>query len=184
MFQPKASRFSSCDSNSRFGATRSEPVSSMILSFRNGAVSVGGTLRWDLVNLWREIQTGLGKAGAQYGDSIQSIGVDTWGVDYVLLSETEEMLGLPYCYRDVRTNGLMNHTFTRVPRADIFAQTGLQFMEINTLYQLVAMTQHNQKLLDQAATSGARGMDLRGTARSRPADHRSGGCTSRASADS
>ncbi len=120
--------------------------------FRNGAVSVGGTLRWDLVNLWREIQAGLGKAGAQYGDSIQSIGVDTWGVDYVLLSETEEVLGLPYCYRDVRTSGLMKHSFTRVPRADIFAQTGLQFMEINTLYQLVAMTQHNQKLLDQAAT--------------------------------
>lgn len=120
--------------------------------FRNGAVSVGGTLRWDLVNLWREIQTGLGKAAAQYGSAIKSVGVDTWGVDYVLLSEHDELLGLPYCYRDTRTTGLMNHTFTRVPRADIYATTGLQFMEINTLYQLVAMSHQNPKLLDQAAT--------------------------------
>lgn len=120
--------------------------------FRNGPVNVGGTLRWDLVNLWREIQTGLAKGAAEYGSRIRSIGVDTWGVDYVLMTETEELLGLPYCYRDARTQGLMNHTFTRVPRAEIFAQTGLQFMEINTLYQLVAMKQRNPALLDQAAT--------------------------------
>jgi len=120
--------------------------------FRNGPVSVGGTLRWDLVNLWREIQTGLGKAAAQYGSAIKSVGVDTWGVDYVLLSEKDELLGLPYCYRDARTNGLMQHSFTRVPRADIFATTGLQFMEINTLYQLAAMSLHDPQLLDQAAT--------------------------------
>lgn len=120
--------------------------------FRNGPVSVAGTLRWDLVNLWREIQTGLAKGAAQYGDSICSIGVDTWGVDYVLLSENEEFLGLPYCYRDARTAGLLDHTLTQVPREDIFSQTGLQFMEINTLYQLVAMKQQSPALLDQAAT--------------------------------
>ena len=120
--------------------------------FRNGPVSVGGTLRWDLVNLWREIQTGLAKAASEFGDSIRSIGVDTWGVDYVLLSETEELLGLPYCYRDSRTEGVMEHSFTQVPRADIFSQTGLQFMGINTLYQLVAMNQKNPALMEQAAT--------------------------------
>lgn len=120
--------------------------------FRNGPVSVSGTLRWDLVNLWREIQTGLAKAASEFGDSIVSIGVDTWGVDYVLLSETEELLGLPYCYRDSRTDGLMAHCFTQVPREEIFSQTGLQFMEINTLYQLVAMNQKNPKLMEQAAT--------------------------------
>ena len=120
--------------------------------FRNGPVSVGGTLRWDLVNLWREIQTGLAKGCAEYGDSIQSIGVDTWGVDFVLMNENEEMLGLPYCYRDGRTNGLMAHAMTKVPKAEIFAQTGLQFMEINTLYQLIAMNQKNPRLIEQAAT--------------------------------
>lgn len=120
--------------------------------FRNGPVSVGGTLRWDLVNLWREIQAGIAKGATEFGDSIQSIGVDTWGVDFALLSETEELLGLPYCYRDSRTNGLMEHSFTQVPRAEIFEQTGLQFMEINTLYQLVAMNQKNPALMEQAAT--------------------------------
>ncbi|MDA0588574.1 MAG: rhamnulokinase [Planctomycetota bacterium] len=120
--------------------------------FRNGPVSVGGTLRWDLVNLWREIQIGIAKGSAQFGDSIQSIGVDTWGVDYVLMTDKEELLGLPYCYRDDRTNGLMNHTLTQVSRDEIFSHTGLQFMEINTLYQLVAMSQQSPKLLSQAAT--------------------------------
>jgi rhamnulokinase len=120
--------------------------------FRNGPVSVGGTLRWDLVNLWREIQLGIAKAGSEFGHSIRSIGVDTWGVDYVLLNKNEELLGLPYCYRDPRTNGLMNHTFTNVPKEEIFAQTGLQFMEINTLYQLVAMNQQDPELMQQAAT--------------------------------
>ena len=120
--------------------------------FGNGPVSMAGTLRWDLVSLWREIQIGIAKAGAEFGDSIRSIGVDTWGVDYVLLNQHDELLGLPYCYRDPRTTGLMNHTFTKIPKAEIFAQTGLQFMEINTLYQLVAMHQKNTELMKQAAT--------------------------------
>lgn len=120
--------------------------------FRNGPVSVGGTLRWDLVNLWREIQAGIAKGASRFGDSIRSIGVDTWGVDYVLMTEKEELLGLPYCYRDDRTQGLLNHTLTRVPREEIFSHTGLQFMEINTLYQLVAMSQQSPELLSQAST--------------------------------
>ena len=120
--------------------------------FRNGPVNVGGTLRWDVVHLWREIQDGIAKATAQCGGSISSIAVDTWGVDFVLMSQTEELLGLPYCYRDARTTGMLNHTLTRVPREEIFAETGLQFMEINTLYQLVAMNQTNPELMQQAAT--------------------------------
>ncbi len=118
--------------------------------FSNGPVAVADTLRWDVLKLWAEIQTGLGKAAAKYGSSIVSVGVDTWGVDYVLLTKTGEMLGQPYCYRDPRTRGLMDAAFHRVPRADIFAQTGLQFMEINTLYQLIAFQQTNPALLQQA----------------------------------
>ena len=118
--------------------------------FPNGAVSVGGTLRWNLVGLWSNILDGLAKAGAQYGESVVSVGVDTWGVDYVLMSAKNEMLGLPYCYRDSRTSGLMAHAFTQVPKSKIFADTGLQFMEINTLYQLVAMQQQDPELLELA----------------------------------
>ncbi|MFP6766000.1 MAG: FGGY family carbohydrate kinase, partial [Planctomycetaceae bacterium] len=120
--------------------------------FRNGPVSIAGTLRWDLVNLWRGIQTGIAAAASQFGDSITSIGVDTWGVDYVLLTASGELLGLPYCYRDERTSGLLNHTLTRISREDIFSHTGLQFMEINTLYQLIAMRQQDPEFMNQAAT--------------------------------
>lgn len=118
--------------------------------FPNGAVSFGGTLRWDVLRLWQEIQTGLGKAAARFGQSIISVGVDTWGVDYVLLSRTGELLGQPYCYRDSRTRGVMEAAFQRVSREEIFASTGLQFMGINTLYQLLAMQQTSPELMAQA----------------------------------
>ena len=115
--------------------------------FPNGPVSVAGTRRWDVLRLWSEIQDGLQQAAATYGDRVASVGVDTWGVDYVLLSKQDEILGQPYNYRDSRTEGVMKHSFTRVPRADIFAATGLQFMEINTLYQLISMQLHDPELL-------------------------------------
>jgi len=118
--------------------------------FGNGPVSVAETLRWDVLRLWSEIQAGLAKAGARCGQSIVSVGVDTWGVDFVLLTKTGEMLGQPYHYRDARTRGMLEQTFARVPRAEIFAQTGVQFMEINTLYQLVAMQQTNPALMKLA----------------------------------
>ncbi len=118
--------------------------------FPNGPVAVAGTMRWDVLRLWSDIQDGLRSAASRYGDAIKSIGVDTWGVDYVLLDSQSEMLGQPYHYRDSRTTGLLEHTLTRVPRKEIFAQTGLQFMEINTLYQLVAMQQTNSRMIEMA----------------------------------
>jgi rhamnulokinase len=114
--------------------------------FTNGPVNVGGSLRWDVLHLWSGIQDGLLKAKQQFGSDIASIGVDTWGVDYVLLSKTEEILGQPFNYRDARTRGMMEKAFQRVSRDEIFAATGLQFMEINTLYQLIAMQQSNPEL--------------------------------------
>ncbi|MCA8984607.1 MAG: rhamnulokinase family protein [Planctomycetaceae bacterium] len=118
--------------------------------FGNGPVNMAGTLRWNVVGLWQEILTGLRIAADRYGDRIVSVGVDTWGVDYVLLSKKNELLGIPYNYRDPRTEGLMNAAFTRVPQAEIFAQTGLQFMEINTLYQLLAMQRDHPFVLELA----------------------------------
>ena len=106
--------------------------------FPNGGVWLGDTLRWDTMRLWAEIQHGLALAGKKFGKKIVSVGADTWGVDYVLLDKHGEMLGQPYCYRDARTNGIMEAAFKRVPRAEIFAQTGLQFMQFNTLFQLLA----------------------------------------------
>lgn len=118
--------------------------------FPNGPVHVADTMRWDLIRLWSEIQAGLAKAATRFGQKIVSVGVDTWGVDFVLLSKTGEMLGQPYHYRDQRTRGTMEQTFQRVPRSEIFSQTGLQFMEINSLYQMVAMNQTNGPLVQLA----------------------------------
>ena len=118
--------------------------------FPNGPVNVGGTLRWNVLGLWHEIQQGLAAAAARFGDEVRSIAVDTWGVDYVLLSAQDELLGLPWHYRDERTTGMLATACERVPREEIFAATGLQFMELNTLYQLLAMKRDHPELLDQA----------------------------------
>ena len=118
--------------------------------FPNGPVSLGGTLRWDVLRLWSEIQEGLAKAAAGDYGNIISVGVDTWGVDYVLLSATGEMLGQPYHYRDPRTQGFPATAFTRVSRREIFAETGLQFLPFNTLFQLLAMQKKDRALLAAA----------------------------------
>jgi len=118
--------------------------------FPNGAVSIAGSLRWDVLRLWAEIQNGLALGARHHGQTVASVGVDTWGVDFALLSKSEELLGLPFQYRDARTRGIMAKTFERVPREEIFAATGIQFMEINTLYQLLALKEHSPEILETA----------------------------------
>ena len=120
--------------------------------FSNGGVYLGETFRWDTLRLWGEIQNGLALAGKKYAKQIVSVGADTWGVDFVLLNKQDEILGLPYHYRDARTRGALERTFKKVPRAEIFAQSGLQFMELNSLYQLLAWQQHSPAILDAADT--------------------------------
>ena len=96
--------------------------------FQNGPVNMAGTRRWDVLRLRSDIQDGLTLAARKYGDSIVSVGVDTWGVDYVLLSKSGEVLGQPYNYRDPRTTGMLELAASKVSKADIFAQSGVQFM--------------------------------------------------------
>ena len=118
----------------------------------NGPVVLGETIRWDVLRLWSEIQHGLALAGKKYGKKIVSVGADTWGVDFVLLNRQEEILGQPYHYRDRRTHGLLERTFKKIPRAEIFAQSGLQLMELNSLYQLLAWQRHSPEILAAADT--------------------------------
>lgn len=120
--------------------------------FPNGPVALGDSIRWDVMRLWAEIQDGLALAGKKYGKKIVSVGADTWGVDFVLLNQQDEILGQPYHYRDARTNGMMAKAFKKVPRAEIFAQSGLQFMQLNSLYQLLAWQAHSPAILETAAT--------------------------------
>src|SRR5215472_1283299 len=117
--------------------------------FPNGPVSVADSLRWDVLRLWAEIQNGLALAAKKFGKSIVSVGADTWGVDFVLLSRNGEIMGQPCHYRDARTNGMMEKAFKKVPRSKIFAQTGLQFMQLNTLFQLLAIKQNTPELFEQ-----------------------------------
>ena len=125
--------------------------------FPNGPVDWIGTdgghsLRWPIARLWSDIQDGLTLAAKRYGRDIATIGCDTWGVDYVLLTQSGELLGQPFNYRDRRNSSAYASATARVPKAEIFAATGIQFMEINTLYQLVATREQTPELLDAAAT--------------------------------
>jgi rhamnulokinase len=102
---------------------------------------VAGHLRWDLPKIFLEISEGIRIAGArarELGRRIQSIGVDSWGVDYGLFGADGKLVEWPICYRDERTRGMMEQVFALVPREEIFERTGIQFMPINTLFQLYA----------------------------------------------
>ena len=118
--------------------------------FENGPVEVTGRLYWDVLGLWTQLRQGLRAAGSRFGRAITSIGVDTWGVDFGLLDRNDELLGNPVHYRDARTNGVMEKAFAQVGREEIFRHTGLQFMQFNTLYQLLALKLAGSPLLDTA----------------------------------
>jgi rhamnulokinase len=116
--------------------------------FPNRPVSVFGSLHWDVLRLFDEIKKGLAAAGT----GLASIGVDTWGVDFGLLGPDGALLENPFHYRDSRTNGVMEKLFTVVPRAEVFGRTGIQFMQLNTLYQLYALRLERPHVLDAART--------------------------------
>jgi len=108
--------------------------------FNNGPVQVRGHLHWDALRLFDEIKRGLRLVAKKYGTDFVSMGIDTWALDYGLLDAEGELLGNPFAYRDSRTEGTMEQVFERISRRDIFEQSGgIQFLTVNTLYQLAAM---------------------------------------------
>ncbi len=107
--------------------------------FSNPTSRINGHYHWNLLSQWEELKTGLKKSLSAARLPISGIGVDTWGVDYGLLTCAGEVLGSPFMYRDPRTDGVMEKTFSIVPKADVFKTTGIQFMQFNTLFQLMAM---------------------------------------------
>ncbi|MHB1355273.1 MAG: rhamnulokinase [Anaerolineae bacterium] len=120
--------------------------------FGNGPIKIFDGLYWDTLRLWAELKEGLAVYRRDYGHELASIGLDTWGVDFALLGRKDVLLGMPRNYRDPRTSGMLEAAFARVPREEVFSQTGIQFMEINTLYQLLAMKLGGDPLLEQAQT--------------------------------
>ncbi|HEY6056587.1 MAG TPA: rhamnulokinase family protein [Candidatus Limnocylindrales bacterium] len=116
--------------------------------FPNVPVRLGETLHWDFLRLFGDALAAIRKAAAE--GPLRSVGVDTWGVDFGLLDERGRLIGNPVHYRDRRTEGILDIAFGRVPRPEIYRATGIQFMGINTLYQLLAMSDGGDPQLGQA----------------------------------
>jgi rhamnulokinase len=120
--------------------------------FANGPVAIHDRLYTNALGLWTEIQAGISRYASQYSAPPAGIGVDTWGVDYGLLDRDGRLLGNPVHYRDARTIGMPERAFAVVSSDEIFAETGIQFMQLNTLFQLYAMRERGDPQLSAAAT--------------------------------
>jgi rhamnulokinase len=118
--------------------------------FGNGPVEVDGSLRWDFDRLLSEVKTGIGLAAKKAHSVPLGIGVDTWGVDFGLIGDDGQLVEAPYHYRDSRTNGMMDKAFELMPKREIYQNTGIQFMQLNSLYQLLAMREADSPALAKA----------------------------------
>jgi rhamnulokinase len=117
--------------------------------FTNGGVATLDTFHWDVLRLHTDILTSLRKASANFG-GIDSVGVDTWGVDFALLGRDDTLLGNPRHYRDPHTENIFAPAFAIMPKAELYRQTGLQFLRFNTLFQLLALHRARSPVLELA----------------------------------
>ncbi|WNN71703.1 rhamnulokinase [Kluyvera cryocrescens] len=134
----------------RFDAAKRSLSLREIHRFVNNLHKQDGFETWDIDGLEAEIRIGLNKV-CDEGILIDSIGIDTWGVDYVLLDKQGQRVGLPVSYRDSRTDGMMAIAIDQLGKADIYRRSGIQFLPFNTLYQLRALVEQQPALVAQAA---------------------------------
>ncbi len=120
--------------------------------FANIPVRLPDGLHWDVLRIWSEIKNGISAAVSKCDKQVDAIGLDTWGVDFALLDQKGALLANPFHYRDCRTDGMFAEAFRHMPRERIFQDTGIQLMEINTLYQLLAMVVGKSPLLEISQT--------------------------------
>ena len=116
--------------------------------FSNDPVELNGTLYWDVLRLFHEIKQGILKAKAAGG--FDSVGIDTWGVDFGLLDEKGRLLMNPVHYRDARTRGMIGHSEKYISNDRMYAISGIQFMEFNTVFQLLSVKENDPALLERA----------------------------------
>jgi rhamnulokinase len=119
--------------------------------FPNGPVRLPDGLHWDILRQWAEIKAGF-SVTFKSGVELSSLGVDTWAVDFALLDKNGALLGNPFHYRDARTDGMLDEAFRHMSKEELFAHTGIQFMQLNTLYQLLAIVCAKSPILDIAQT--------------------------------
>src|SRR5574344_1878787 len=117
--------------------------------FDNALIETGGHFYWDIYALYNEIIKGL-KLTVQKGIEITSIGIDTWGVDFVCIGADGAILRNPLAYRDPHTVGMQEKFFKKIKKEDVYDITGIQFMDFNSLFQLFAMKEHGDSALQNA----------------------------------
>ncbi|HIV42074.1 MAG TPA: rhamnulokinase [Candidatus Mediterraneibacter guildfordensis] len=122
-----------------------------VYRFPNGMDNKNGTLCWDVDRLITEIKNGLKKC-KEIGKIPVSMGIDTWGVDYVLLDKDDNILGDTVGYRDSRTEGMDEKVYEVIPQDDLYARTGIQKQIFNTIYQLMSVKESHPEYLEQAET--------------------------------
>ncbi|MBQ8424267.1 MAG: rhamnulokinase [Coprobacter sp.] len=120
-----------------------------ISRFANPIIETGGHCYWDIFALYLEIIKGL-KIIARENITIESIGIDTWGVDFVLIGKDGAILRNPYCYRDPHTIGALEEYFTHIPRERVYELTGIQFINFNSLFQLSTLHRNHCSALEAA----------------------------------
>lgn len=116
--------------------------------FDNDPVSMGGTLYWDILRLFHEMKRGIAKAKEAGG--FDSIGIDTWGVDFGLISRENTLIENPVHYRDKRTAGMIDEVCALLGAPELYAASGSQFMELNTIFQLYSLLKNRPHLLEKA----------------------------------
>ena len=119
--------------------------------FENGPVKKGNHLVWDCEKLFNEIITGLQKC-KEAGKIPQSLGIDTWAVDFAVLDENDKLLGDTVCYRDNRTAGMDTLLFGSIPEENLYKRTGIQKQPFNTIYQLMALREFEPDLFSRVKT--------------------------------
>lgn len=114
--------------------------------FPNPLIEVNGHFYWNILSLYESIITGLKKV-AQEGIKISSIGIDTWGVDFIAIDKNKEIIGMPYSYRDPHTVDAPENFFKLMPRKDVYEATGIQIMNFNSLFQLFTLDKNESSML-------------------------------------
>ena len=122
----------------------------VVYRFGNHPVRIGDSIFWDVLQIFTDIKRGLTEAFRRYPAQVRSIGVDTWGLDYALLDRQGDLIGGVYHYRDPRTDGVPEEVFSLVSKREIYEETGIQYMPINTIHQLYAHKKNKPELVNQA----------------------------------
>ncbi|MDC3424402.1 rhamnulokinase [Aquibacillus sp. 3ASR75-11] len=120
--------------------------------FSNDPVQIGDHLHWDILRLFYEIKQGILKARRLGYTDIESLAIDSWAVDFGLIDKNGELLANPYHYRDLHTSGMIEEIHNKITKEEIFFKTGIQFMQINTIYHLYAMKKAKSIALKEADT--------------------------------